>query len=699
MREHSHDDEEEDDEWKAENSPETTSSTLTQKTFPIPDFWNEDGPDGMFCKQMQFHVGFEMVKFSIMKHPLFARLPMFNGPAKNINEFYTEFTKLSKKFIDVIDDIFAETPLMSLSIEHHDKYKARMVALAVSFVPNLSRLRELQDCELCILTKNNEGQTQCTFYLDVKIESPIYYSFGEYNEMYEDDYSGDDSEGDDEDTKKETMLLRRERKHEQMAMEYNTMGRAWASWILSVCGEKNYNIFDEVCAITSPDTPPYIIMRQLLQGVLKKESRFYQATGEFMFIDCSAHLVADITQSVYSHLRTLDRPWIDRISKLSEVGYEGSSLDRPWERYFGFRIPSADREKWFSEFWLFHAFLRSVPELPDFVHINRKEFVPSDDRMRRTEVFDATAFDYSKEEIDEIVSLLYFVAPLNTMLCQLQDGNENSALFGSYYGKVLLGYLDDIQEMATSGKLCGAMGEALKSYERFQNTIDLSESQIEICSLFSNSREHLAKLVASQQNNISYPIMDALNPFSKLEMTKKNQTPEQYELTIGKLQSFFTKYLAMSPTSANDDNPWTEDVSTNATVDTNVASGVNDNIQNEYERYLADQNVMELPENLEETSKAYYQFWIENRHTYPKLCELALTLLYAKGSIVDAETMLWAFRMLVTWDDPTDRRMMLASVMIRGAMETFRIVPKVNPREVFDGNMFDCVAEVATDPF
>lgn len=192
-------------------------------------------------------------------------------------------------------------------------------------------------------------------------------------------------------------------------------------WVIEVLDF--YEIRNKVIGIMSDKAAANVKMTALLYQELKTNSTLIKKTGEVFYLNCTAHLENRLIIKISKGLKKLDKGWQKTIIKLVRLLHNNSSLKYKWLKFFGFMLPNQNETRWFSEFRVYHLFLRSAPHLGIFLEDNKKSIFETDKDL----------FTYSAEELNEISLLLYLMAPLNELFFQLQKDNSNSAFFVLYY--------------------------------------------------------------------------------------------------------------------------------------------------------------------------------------------------------------------------------------------------------------------------
>lgn len=276
-------------------------------------------------------------------------------------------------------------------------------------------------------------------------------------------------------------------------------------------------------------------------------------------------------------------------------------------------------------------FLRAAPRLHEFMAQNKKVILECNKDL----------FIYSNEEINEILLLLYLMAPLNDLFFQLQKDDSNSAYFVMYYFKLIQQYLDDIELIAAGGRLRGDLGLAIKSFKRFNCVDVVSNIEYDLIQIFGEAKKLFMKEYYAQQFSTVHLVMDALDPFSKFSLIKKMQTPEEYKVSLGRLCNFFESYLESSVTGNKSEKCLVNLTDTNCSKRVlllhNAMEAINSEQRNEFTRYMLECKANHMPETIQDMPEGIHEFWISRRKGYPELSKLALSLLYLKCSTADIE--------------------------------------------------------------
>ena len=435
-----------------------------------------------------------------------------------------------------------------------DSYK-KYLGVIVCFVPNLFRLNDIPHEQILDLTKNNRGELQCKMFLSLK---PI------------------------KDVSESALNL----------ME----------WVIEVLDF--YETRNNVIGIMSDKAATNVKMTALLYQELKTNSTLIKKTGDVFYLNCTAHLENRLITKISKGLKKMDKGWQKRIIKFVRLLHNNSSLKYKWLKVFGFMLPNQNETRWFSEFRVYHLFLRSAPRLGRFLKDNKKSIFEKDRDL----------FTYSTDELNEISLLLYLMAPLNELFFQLQKDNLNSAFFSLYYFKLIMKYLNDIEIITSGGRLKGDLGMSLKCFERFQNVEALSNTEHDLIRIFSGAKKLFMKEYYDQQFFTIHLVMDALNLYSKTSFTQKMQKPEDFNKSFDRLFNFFHSYLG-STISSNRIETCLVNFN-NSSCSERVKSlhaamkAINVGESNEFIRCMLERKIHEVPETIQEMGEGIYEFWI-----------------------------------------------------------------------------------------
>lgn len=546
---------------------------------------------------------------------------------------------LDKKFKMEIKKVLKGTDLISLIIDGWtDVTNRKYLGVLASFVPNLKTLKEIPRDRVEQLTKNNNGELQCKLFLGLM---PL-------------------------DNKSEN-------------------AKNLAMWVTQI--SKEYEISSRVFMIISDKASANVKMIRLLGEQLKPISPLLRRTNELFHINCLAHLENRIMVKLSKAIDASNIRWTTRITELSVFIHCNPNLRFAWKDFFGFILPKKNSTRWFSEFRLYYYFMRASSKLREFVDTNLDDISKSG-RL--------TLFQYTEEEMEQILFFLYLLAPFNHLFMQFQKHSENSAIFGSYYYYLIKTILKDVEFMVISGRLCGNFGTALKLNKRFRDVTYLNENQKEIIRCFIPAKEHFTLNYEDQQEfSINY-ITDVLCPFSKFAFLQSVTSFDRKRRTFERVIEYFSNYLK------DPEPPLKFNICHLQHVQNNSHNGVLDifGVQNllslkdhlnEFEIYMLEPKLNDVPDTLEEAMEKTYNYWIDKRVSLPYLSNLALTLLYTKCSSVDIERTFSICKKIIKDRENMRPEAFQASIRIRLALNEFGLRKQGDILDDFRPLLYDCV--------
>lgn len=541
------------------------------KALPTPAFWNHSSIPPGLKHRINLHFGSQFIPFEMVTNETYRLfLEPFPGSIRTPAQFRNTVIKMADQFVESIKEVFKETDMISIMIDGRtDKSSRKYLGVMASFVPNLDKLQTLSADTVNTLTRNNQGELQCTLFLALMSETDL-------------------------------------------SENSNNLEK----WILEVVDK--YEIRDKIFAINSDKASVNVKVVEKLRTSLKETSPLIKRTDQVFFLNCTAHLENRLVMKLLEGLKNLKIGWPRKISELSCMLRDSHALSERWKKKFNFKLPRKNSTRWFSEFRLYHQFLRAAPKPQEFTEECK-------DLITRDKLY---LFSYSKEDIEEIIFLLCIVAPFNHLFFQLKKDSVNSVMFGLYYYHLTNEYMTDINLMRSSGRSRGKLGDALKSFVRYGNMENFNASQTQILSIFENVQKLFVDQYGEQKLHMVHFLTDLLNPYSKLGISKRLQSPDERPICNRQLIEFFNNYLDTTPYS-----PSVMEVVIRASsrsgddaidaLDT-VTSLMSSNLVNEYQRYRLDPEHPPSPNSMEEIAKGVYHFWINRRHVYPKLSKLAL---------------------------------------------------------------------------
>ena len=515
------------------------------------------------------------------------------------------------------------------------------------FVPNLDQLQTLKDHEAIAMTKNNAGALECLIFIALKHTT-----------------------------------------HESETSEN------LVKWIKDTCDI--YNITHKVCGIISDKASPNVAMAPKLYDEIKDNSEALQRTGKMFFFNCTAHMENNILKKVTEELTLLNLTWRNKVTKLSVLLHNNVALKDRWVSYFKSTLPSKNETRWFSEYRQYYRFLKVAPHLSNFVNENRRFISKSQSHL----------FEYSESEIDEMMLLMYLMAPFNFLFNKLHKSSDNSVVFEIYYFKLMQRYLNDIHSMTESRKFRGTLGESLKSFERYSQQNNMTKKQLNICSIFTAGKNHFENHYKEQMNDIIYRVMDFLNPFSRLTLSREGTQPPVSDKIFDDVADFIYNYLGIKslpytdpPISSHDGNETTKDPAP-MTARQRFLRSTDRNMQtmnslelDEFVKYSEHFSRMEHPDTVEAAAEKYHHFWIKYRKDLPKLSTLALHLLYCKASSADIERTFSICKRAINGRSKLAPEKLEASVLIRMALVSFGLRPEDQRATQVDNSVLEYVMQ------
>ena len=331
--------------------------------------------------------------------------------------------------------------------------------------------------------------------------------------------------------------------------------------------------------------------------------------------------------------------------------------------------------------------MRSAPRLSKFLEDNKDIILQSNKDL----------FIYSEEELNEILLLLYLIAPLNNLFFQLQKDDSNSVFFGLYYFKLIKKYLDDMELITSGGRLKGDLGSSLKTFDRYKSIENFNNKEYDLIHIFTDANKLFIKEYYEQQFFTVYLVMDALNPFSKFSFTQKVQKSDEYAKFFNRLYYFFDNYLESTISSRESERCLVNFSNSGYTEKSKslhkAIQATNSEERNEFIRYMLECKVRDVPDSIEGMGKGIYEFWISRRKEYPELSKLALSLLYLKCSSADIERSSSICKSIISNRCSLDSKMLEASILIRLGLDTFGIRSKKDIDTDLEETVFNYICD------
>lgn len=619
---------------------DVVSALVNNRSISVPKFWISS-PNNGFFNQILYHFDKNFVEFSAVENnsyrQMFAR---FNKVYHDRGAFSKAICALDAKFKMEIQNVLKGTDLISLIIDGWtDVSNRKYLGVIASFVPNLNSLQEIPRDKIDRLIRNNNGELQCKLFLGLL---PL------------------------EDQPEDAKNL--------------------AKWILDISDD--YGISEKIFTIISDKASANVKMVGILEQNLKNISPLIGRTNEVFHINCLAHLENRIMIKISKAIQDNSTiRWPVRITELCVFLHCNTKLRFAWKDFFGFILPKKNSTRWFSEFRLYYSFMRASSKLNEFVNENWDDISKSGK---------AALFQYTNEEINQILFFLYLLAPFNYMFMQFQKHSANSAIFGSYYYHLISTILTDIESIATSGKLIGNFGSALKLNRRFTDVTYLSETQREISKCFIPAKEHFTRHYKDQKDFTVHYITDVLCPFSKFSFLQATTSLDMKKRAFERAIEFFGNYLE------DPEPPFRFNISHLQNIPNVYNSGGLDvfSIQsllrlkgnlNEFETYMLEPKLNDIPDTLEEAAERTYTYWTDRRLSSPKLSKLALSLLYSKCSSADIERTFSICKNIIRDRENMRPDTFQASIRIRLSLNDFGIRNQRDISEDIRPILYDCI--------